>query len=74
MISYLRFGALVLAMGLSWPVAVGAAERDPRDSAAPDQVPAAMQSVIAYEKTGVMPTKRLSAAAMSHSQLPNTSV
>jgi galactofuranose transport system substrate-binding protein len=57
MISYLRFGVLVLAMGLSWPVAVGAAEHDPRDSAAPDQVPAAMQSVIAYEKTGVIPTK-----------------
>ena len=57
MISYSRFGVLFLAMGLSWPVAVGAAERDPRDSAAPDQVPAAMQSVIAYEKTGAIPTK-----------------
>jgi galactofuranose transport system substrate-binding protein len=35
----------------------GAADRDPRDSAAPGEIPEAMQKVIAFEKAGTMPSK-----------------
>ena len=54
---HLRLGLVALALGLMPHNGASAADRDPRDSAAPDQVPIAMQSVIAYEKSGVMPTK-----------------
>jgi galactofuranose transport system substrate-binding protein len=53
----LRLGVIALALGFAYQTAAGAAERDPRDSAAPDQVPAPMRNVIAFEKSGAMPSK-----------------
>src|SRR5580693_8733951 len=52
-----RFGALALVSALICHAAAGAAERDPRDSAAPDQVPEPMRRIIAFEKSGTMPSK-----------------
>jgi ABC-type sugar transport system substrate-binding protein len=52
-----RSSAIALVAALLFQTAPAAAERDPRDSAAPGQVPEPMQNVIAFEKAGTMPSK-----------------
>ena len=51
-----QIGAAVLITVFAWPVAA-ADEHDPRDSALPDHVPETMRNIIAFEKSGAMPSR-----------------
>ena len=54
--SCVQIGAAALIAVFAWHVAA-ADERDPRDSAPPDHVPDTMRNIIAFEKSGAMPSR-----------------
>ena len=68
---HFRVSAMAFIATLICHIAAGAAERDPRDSAAPDKVPEPMRNIIAFEKAGTMPSKhyKIAYAAMRDQRL-----
>jgi ribose transport system substrate-binding protein len=54
--SRVQMAAAALIAVFAWHVAA-ADERDPRDSAPPDHVPETMRNIVAFEKSGAMPSR-----------------